>query len=194
MDKNFKKEKGNFTSESLETLRVSRLFRRDFLKDRKFGFTLVEMLVYLSIMTVITLVIVQSLAVVLKSNRGAFADVNIRNAGYSAMEGMLREIYSSETIDQTSGGVLQMKQSAGTKVVKFATSSSLALNFYEGVSSPTLVGPITSKGIVVKNLTFTQINTGKSLAVRIQMKLETTVNNITKDEWFYGTGILRGSY
>ncbi len=163
-------------------------------KQKNTGFTLVEMLVYLALMTVITLAVVQSVVVVLKSNRNSFAEINIRNSGYSAMEGMLREIHLSESIDQVSGGVLQMKQNTGTKIVKFATSSSSVLNFYEGIGTPTLVGPLTSKGVLVKSLIFTQINTGKSFAVRIQMKLETTINNQTKSEWFYGTAILRGSY
>ena len=158
------------------------------------GFTLVEMTVYVAMMAVITLIITQALMIVLKSNRSSFAEINIRNAGYSAMEGMLREINSSESIDQTSGGVLQMKQDSGANIVKFATSSNLALNFYEGSSTPTLIGPLTQKDILVKNLIFTKINTGKSLAVRIQMELETSVNGITKNEWFYSTAILRGSY
>jgi len=158
----------------------------------KAGFTLVEMLIYVALMTVITLIIVQSLIVVLKSNRGSFAEVNLRNSGYSAMEGMIREIYSSDSIATTSAGILQMGQ--GTNIVKFATSSSLVLNFYEGTGTPVLVGPLTSKGISVKSLIFTKINTGKSLAVRIQMKLETVVNAQTKSEWFYSTAILRGSY
>ncbi len=162
------------------------------------GFTMVEMLVYLALMTIITLTVVQSLIVVLKSNRTSFAEVNLRNAGYSAMEGILREIYSSESIDlpTNSGSLLQMVQNNSATVVRFSTSSTGVLNLYEGSSSSTAVfiGPLTSKGITVKSLTFTKTNTGKSLAIRIQMRLETTVNGITKSEWFYGTGILRGSY
>lgn len=157
------------------------------------GFTLVEMILYLALMSIIALIIVQSLVAVLKSNRGAFADINLRNAGYSAMEGMLREIYSSDNIT-TSGSSLQMTQ--GTNIVLFATSTQASTTLYysEGVGAPVTVGPLTSKGVAVKSLTFTKINTGKSLAVRIQMKLETTVNGVTRSEWFYGTGILRGSY
>lgn len=160
-----------------------------------FGFTLVEMLIYIALMTLITLVMVQSFILVLKANRTSITEVNIRNSGYSAMEGMLREIYASDGIYTTSAGVLQMTQSGGTNNVKFATSSSNILNFYEGASNPpTLVGPLTSKDIVVKSLIFTPIYTGKSSAVRIQMQLSTTVNGITKTEWFYSTAILRGSY
>jgi type II secretory pathway component PulJ len=162
------------------------------------GFTLVEMMIYVFLMTIITVVITQSLIIVLKSNRTSIAEVNIRNSGYSAMEGMIREIHSSDSIDQASGGVLQMKQNGGTNIVKFATSSlasaSTTLFFYEGASNPPAVGPLTSKGIIVKSLIFNQINTGKSLAVRIQIQLSTTVNGITKNEWFYSTAILRGSY
>ena len=161
-------------------------------KNNIVGFTLIEMLIYVALMTIITIVIVQALIVVLKSNKGSFAEVNIRNSGYTAMEAMLREIYTSENIVTTSGGVLQMNQ--GANIVKFATSSSLVLNFYEGVGTSILIGPLTSKGVSVKSLIFTPINTGKSLAVRIQMQLESTANDQIKIEWFYGTAILRGSY
>jgi prepilin-type N-terminal cleavage/methylation domain-containing protein len=167
----------------------------NFFKNNKTkGFTLVEMIIYLAIMTVLTLVITQSLVVVLKSNRDSFAEISLRNAGYSAMEEMLREIHLSESIDQASGGILQMEQNAGANIVKFSTSSNSVLNLYEGQGTTVLVGPLISKDVLVKNLIFTPINTGKSLAVRIQIQLETAVEGKARDEWFYSTGILRGSY
>lgn len=158
------------------------------------AFTLIEMMIYISLMTIISLIMVEALMIVLKSNKSSFTEINIRNSGYGAMEGMLREIYSSESIDEISDGVLQMKQNSGANIVRFATSSASALNFYEGSGTPILLGPLTSKDVLVKNLIFTKIDTGKSLAVRIQMELEAEVNGITKNEWFYSTGILRGSY
>ncbi len=163
-------------------------------KNKKTGFTLIEMLMYVALMTIIILVIVQSITVVLKSNRSSFADINIRNSGYTAMEGILREIRSSETVEQASMGILEMKQDNLTRVVRFSTSSEGTIDFYEGSDVPNIVGPLTSKGVFVKNLIFTKINTGKSFAVRIEMELETNVNDIYKSEWFYGTAILRGSY
>jgi type II secretory pathway pseudopilin PulG len=179
----------------------------NFLKNKKIisnktktGFTLVEMLVYIALMTTITLVLVQSLVTVLKSNRSSFADINLRNAGYSAMEAMIREIHSSATIDSpsASGNILQMEQgsSSANTVVEFATTSNNVLNFYQGpnLSAISLIGPLTAKSITIKNLTFTKINTGNSLAIKIQMQLSTTVNGITKSETFYDTAILRGSY
>lgn len=160
----------------------------------KKGFTLVEMLVYVALMTSISLIVVQSVVVVLKSNRTSFAEANLRNAGYSAMEAMIGEIRLSETIDQASDGILQMRQDNGGNIVRFATSSDMTLNFYEGSVSPSLIGPITTKNVQVKQLIFDQINSGKSLAVKIKMQLETVVDDQIKTEWFYSTVVLRGSY
>jgi competence protein ComGC len=181
----------------LKKIKNLRQINKTMLLNRRYsvsGFTLIEMLIYIALMTLIITVVTQTLIVVLKSNRSSFIEINIRNSGYSAMEGMLREIYLSESIDQASMGVLEMKESDGANIVRFATSSDSALNFYEGAITPTLVGPLTSKGVFVKNLIFTPINTGKSLAIRIQMELKASVNGITKDEWFYSTAVLRGSY
>jgi len=152
------------------------------------GFTLVEMMIYVALMTIITLVVVQSLMVVLKSNRISFAEVNLRNSGYSAMEALIREINSSDSITAASG-ILVMSQE--TNIVTFSTSSSGVLNFTDINGN---VGPLTSKNIIVKSLAFTKINTGRSEAVRIQMTLQTTVGGIVKSEDFQTTAILRGSY
>jgi len=161
------------------------------------GFTLVEMMIYLALMTVIAVVIVQSIVVVLKSNRSGFAESNLRNAAYSAFEGMVREIHASDSIIIASSGLLQLNQSNPTvNVVQFSTSSDARLNLSDGGSTSTLsyLGPLISKDVVVKSLIFTPINTGKSQAIRIQMNLTTTVDGQTKSEWFYDTAILKGSY
>jgi len=161
------------------------------------GFTLVEMMIYLALMTVIAVVIVQSIVVVLKSNRKGFAESNLRNAAYSAFERMVREIHASDSIIIASSSLLQLNQSNPTvNFVQFSTSGDGRLNLSEGGSISTLLylGPLISKDVVVKSLIFTPINTGKSQAIRIQMNLTTTVDGQTKSEWFYDTAILKGSY
>jgi len=168
------------------------------------GFTLVEMIIYLAIMTVITVALVRSLVVVFASNRASFADSNIRNSAYSAMENMVREIRGSQSIDTVNSvlypsqsGVLQLNQvdaSGNPYIVKFATTSSLALGMSKGSTTPAFVGPITANGTKVLNLIFTPINTGRSQAVRIQMNLSASANGLTKTQWFYDTAVLRDSY
>src|ERR1035437_162291 len=81
------------------------------------AFTLVEMIIYIGIMSIITIALTQSLVLVFKSNRVSFADANIRNSAYSAMEAMIREIRSSQSVDMASSvlypsstGILQLNQ------------------------------------------------------------------------------------
>lgn len=174
-------------------------------KEKKHsGFTLVEMIMYIGIMTIITIALTQSLVIVFKSNRLSFVDANIRNSAYGAMEAMIREIRSSQSVDTvtsvlypSTNGVLQLNQidSLGNPfIVKFATSSTGALNISQGSTTPTLLGPITSGGTRVTSLIFNKIDTGHSQAVRIQMQVAATVDGKTRSEWFYSTVILRGSY
>jgi len=172
------------------------MLKKNILKSNTKGFTLVEMMIYLSLMTIIAIVIVHTLVVVLKSNRNSFTENIIRNAGYGAMEAMNRGIHGSDNILVISSGMLQMSQINPTKIVQFSTSSEGRLNLYEGLVSNnlSLLGPLTSKDVVVKSLIFKPISTLKSKAVRIEMNLTTTVDNQTKSEWFYNTVILRGSY
>ena len=66
------------------------MLKKNILKSNTKGFTLVEMMIYLSLMTIIAIVIVHTLVVVLKSNRNSFTENIIRNAGYGAMEAMNR--------------------------------------------------------------------------------------------------------
>lgn len=172
-------------------------------KDNR-GFTLVEMIIYLAIMTVITLALVQSLVVVFNSNSTSFADSNLRNSAYSAMEYMIREIRGAQSIDMvnsvlypSSSGILQLNLVDGSGnpyVVKFSTSSASALNFSQGSTTASFVGPVTLNGTKVTSLIFTPINTGNSQAVRIQMNLSASANGMTKTNWFYDTVILRDSY
>lgn len=158
------------------------------------GFSLVEMLIYLGIMTVITIILVESFLVVLKSNSASFVDMNLRNSGYSAMEAMTREIRASEDISQISANILELKQNNNTNLVKFSTTSEGTLIMSEGFPVPSVIGPLTIKGTKVLDIVFKRIDTTNSKAVRISLNLSSSAKDQTKNEWFYTTVILRGSY
>jgi len=177
---------------------------RYFFKKNNTGFTLVEMLIYLAIMVVVAVALIQSYIVVFKSNRSSFAENNLRNAGYGAMEAMEDQIRLSQSVDvahstlyPSSAGVLQLNQvdaSGNGYIVKFATSTTQTLSESAGSTTPALLGPITTNGATVLFLRFSPINTGNSQAVRIELELSATANGVTKNEWFYDTAVLRGSY
>jgi hypothetical protein len=171
------------------------LFKKNNSKRKKakllMGFSLVEMLVYLGTMVVITITLVQSFIVVLKSNRVSFADSVLRNSGYLIMENVIREIRSSKDIGQCSSGVIQLIQD--NNIVSFSIINNL-LKLSEG--SPTLIdkGFLNSKGTEVTSISCDSINTTKSKAIKIKLILKTKIGGQEKSESFYSTVILRGSY
>jgi len=168
------------------------------------GFSLIEMIVYIAIMTIIVTTFIQSFVVILKSNKNAFADMNIRNSGYGAMQTMIGEIRKGSTLDIAdsnfaSGTALinEVDASSTLTVVKFSVdSTSKVLNFYSGATSTalSLIGPLTSNDTQVSQLIFTPINTGSTTALRIQLNMQTTIDNRLRSEWFYSTVVLRRSY
>ena len=167
------------------------VFQRNDNTKKNRGFSLVEMLVYLGIMVVITVTLVQSFIVVLKSNRVSFADSVLRSSGYLIMENIIREVRSSKDIGQCSPGVIQLIQD--NNIVSFSIINNL-LKLSEG--NPTLVdkGFLNSKGTEVVLLSCNQINTGKSKAIKIKLILNTEIGGQAKNELFYSTVVLRGSY
>ncbi|MFA6797379.1 MAG: type II secretion system protein [Candidatus Paceibacterota bacterium] len=160
---------------------------------KKGGFTLIEMLVYLSIMVIVTITLVQSFIVILKSNKISFTNSVLRNSGYSIMENIIREVRSSKTINQCGSGILELTQS-DNNIVKFYKNSDGLLLLSEG--SPTLInkGFLNNKGSRISELSCNSIDTGKSKALKIKLVLETEIGGQSKSENFYSTIILRGSY
>ena len=161
--------------------------------NKQYGFTLVEMLVYLGIMTVITITLVQSFIVVLKSNRVSFADSVLRNSGYSVMENITREIRSSKDINTCGSGILQLVKSDNS-IVNFSVNSDGLLLLSEG--NPTLVdkGFLNSKETKIFKMSCIQINNFISKALKIELNLGTEIGGQMKKESFYSTIILRSSY
>jgi len=106
------------------------------------------------------------------------------------MEAMLREVQVSESVEQYSGNILSMTQENGSTIATFSISPDGTLLLSKNSSA----GPVTLKGVRVSDLIFNKIETGKSIALKIQLELEIDINNTTKHEWFYGTAILRNSY
>jgi len=173
-----------------------------FSKKNKKGFALVEMMVYLAIMTVVTIAMVNVVIVVIKSNKESFIDNNIKNSALSGLERIVRETRSASNIDygqsvfNNSNGVLVLNstdQSGNPEVIKFYINSQILKVDVSG-ASPSTGGILTLKGTRVTSLIFKPINTSNSKAVKIEMVIESGEPSSVKTENFYSTVILRGSY
>lgn len=165
----------------------------------KGGYLLVEMLFYILILTMLLLVIVNILVVLVSSERSIKTSRNIENAAAVSMERMTREIRNATSIDVAnstfggSPGVLTLNtidSSGNPESIKFYLSSSVVSLDQYGV----YIGPLFPSSVTATSLIFREIDSGKSIAVKIEMTLTAGNGSYAKTASFYSTAILRGSY
>jgi len=158
------------------------------------GFALVEMLVYIALLTIIStssIALLFSLDDMFAENR---ANQLVTRGGTIAMERMLYDIRSADIVDtfnstlQSTPGVLTLTR--GTTTTEFSKVNG-AVNVE--VNNVT-VGPLTNSSVSVDELRFFMYSNLVTEAVRIKLTLSVTVGETTVTETFYGGTVLRGSY
>lgn len=175
------------------------IFLTNMKNTRKNGYSLMEMLIYLAIFTMLSILVINSLITVMTSFSTTRTNRDLLESGSTAIERISREIRQAKTVDTTnstlgsSPGVLQLNSTDGSGnalLVKFMVSSG-ALNMYTG---GTLKDNLLGQNITVNNLVFRRISTTNGEAVKIELTLQDNSSKTTKTANFYDTIILRGGY
>lgn len=159
---------------------------------KKQGFTLIEMLIYIAVLTLATsaaVVTLISLRTVLERNR---VERQLTDAATSILERFVREVRGAKGVG-ISGGLLQLNQTPTT--TSFYLSGS-------DVKVRTQVGgsvlsdyPLDPPSVVVSNLSFTEYTgTSTSSAVRVSFTLSVTGSRASTTKMFGTTAVARGSY
>jgi len=157
------------------------------------GFALAEMIIYIAIMSVISVVIVSVVLTVLKSNTQSYTYNNIKNSAISVLEKIDRETKQAYNINSAQDGllVLDSKKTDGSdRQIRIYLDTGILKVDEDDV----YIGPLTISGTIVSSITFQKIDTGNSQAVKIEMTIEGREDTFIKSETFYSTIILRGSY
>ena len=165
------------------------------------GVSLVEIIIYLAIFTVISILVINSFITTLSSFSTIRTNHELLNSGSIAMERISREIRQAKSIDlvnsQTNGGeVLQLNStdnSGNNMVIKFIKEGN-NLNIYK---NGTIVGNLLVQNVIVTSISFDRISTtseAKSEGVKIKIVLQDTRSKLNKTANFYNTVILRGGY
>ena len=162
----------------------------------KSGYSLVEMLIYVAILTIVSILVVNTILSFTRSYRDLEALRVVEHSGIDSMERMTRDIRAATGVDignsvfNTSPGVLT--------IVTTANSVSTTTKFYldNGVLkvdiNGTLSGPLTLTSASITNLTFRRLVSGISEAVKIDMTIQATVGNTTKVRTYHSTIMLTG--
>ena len=162
------------------------------------GFSLIETLVYIAVLSLVSTLFVNTLLAMNRSYAVLETVMMLDRAATAGMERMTREIRAATDVDTlqstlgVSPGVLTVNQIDETGAVSRAAFSILNEVLHisrDGVDQGSLLPP----RIAAESLIFRLIDSGKSKAVKIEMRL-LSVAGRTRSESYYTTVILRGSY
>jgi len=169
-------------------------------KREKFrGVSLIETIVYISILIMIVSVIVGALSFTTRSYRRIQSAEIIESTAVISLDRMNREIRDASGIDttqsvfNTSPGILMLNTTDENDVattVKFFVAEGVIRVVEGGVD----IGPISRNMARVTTLLFQSITNSQSKAIKIKMTVEVGQGESYLSKSFYSTVVLRGSY
>lgn len=168
--------------------------KRNF-KNDIFGYSIIEIIVYLAIFAVMSVLVINSFITVLSSFNVTSFNRKLLESGTVSMERMTREIRQAESIDASStSNSLVLQVSSGYMCFKRTDDGNL--NFSTGSTTSCTIsqGDLLDDDVSLTSIAFRKITTTESQAVKIEMVLEYNEGTTTRSENFYNTTLLRGAY
>lgn len=154
----------------------------------KKGFTLIEMLIYIALLAIISVLIINSMLFLVPSYNSLKVTRDINNAAVSTLERITREVKSASGVDVVNS-VFDVQE--GKLVLNDGTSIYLSggrVYIQEGSGDP---NPLTRKEVTVTDLTLEHFIGTESEAVQVRMTVEGSRRNITKTGNFHTAATLR---
>lgn len=150
-----------------------------------------ELLIYITILSTMTVLVVNVLLITARSYNGLKISRNINNSAITALERMTRDIKSAsdvvavQSIFDVHPGRLTVQSSATT--TEFYLSSGVLRVKENDVD----IGPLTHQVSSIDSLIFKLFDNGTTKGVRIEMTMSVEYKNITKTKKFYSFVVLR---
>jgi len=158
----------------------------------KRGYSLIELLFYISIFFIITIAMINSFITMSKAFKQTSIQADFVQSS-SIMERISREVRQAYVIFSISGSDLKLNtrdELDNPKTIRFVLSGYNIQLFENDV----LVGNLNTPNIEVTALSFTEITTTVGKAVKINFSVRSTRDDIGRMEDFYNTVVLRGNY
>lgn len=165
-----------------------------FFKKRNTGYSIIEILFYISILGILSLVVIDSLIVMTNAFRETTINRDIMQAG-NIMERMTRDIRNSQSILSINQGGNNLKiNTLGTAQVYQPVDFKLAGRDIQLYENDVFIGNLNSPDISIVALTFDPMLATQTGNVKISMTVQSNHYGSTRTETFYDTVILRGGY
>jgi Tfp pilus assembly protein FimT len=162
-------------------------------KTKKYaGYTTLELLFYIGIFVVMSLLVVNAMITMAKSFRETSVQAELLQGG-TIMERISRDVRQANGINTITASTLKLdtKDNVGAgKTIEFRLVGT-DIQFLE---DDVLTGNLNAPNILVTGLVFTQINTAASTGVKVQVSMSSVNDSQARVQDFYDTVILRGSY
>ena len=164
-------------------------------KNQK-GFSLVEMLVYISILTLLLALVVSIIISLTSSQRSIKSQRSIDNSAIVGLERIVREIRlasqvnTSASIFDSSPGVLVLEGDdvdGNPRTVEFYISDGQVILRENGID----IGPVTQPEAVVTTLIFRLSTDPNSVGIRTELALESGTSTHYRSNNFYTFAVLR---
>lgn len=162
------------------------------LRKKNSGFSLIEMLFYISLFAIVSLILVKATLTMISAFRDTqvTADINQTNQVLERMAREIRQANSVNTISSTSLKLNSEDSSGNPRTITF-TQNGTNLELRE---NDVLTGNLNPTNLAVTSLSFTQITTAHSAAIRVLMTVKSNRYGSTRTEDFNDTLVMRGSY
>lgn len=157
------------------------------------GTTVLEVIFYIAIFAMLSLVIVESSIILTRSFRTTKVNLELSSAG-AIMERMVREIRQSQNITTISSNSLKLDNGDPSQAITSSIQFSLINGHVVLYENDIIVGSLNPSNITVNDLQFTEINTDVGTAVKIYMQVSSNHFNSVKTVDYYDTVVLRGDY
>jgi len=163
------------------------------------GFSLVELLIYIALLSIILIVVVNTMLAMTRSYGAVASSRDIETSAIVAMDRLVREIreaddlIGTQSVFGTHPGKLVIKSTAEDNTVK-TTEFSLNAGRLRVKENNMDTGPLTVSNVTVSRLVFSPIISGVSKAVKIEMEMQSGAGQALRSAKLYNTVVLRGSY
>ena len=156
-------------------------------KNATAGYSLLELLIYIALFAMISVLLVHSLVVLMRTYASAQGFRKLQNNGELIIERITREVRAAESI---SGGTFGSHPGTVTLMnagnsVAFAVSNGAATITQGGVTET-----LSTSEVAVTSMIFRRITTPVGEGVKVELTL-TTVGGVVRAGSFYSTVLLR---
>jgi len=175
---------------------MNKNFKRTIINSAKNnkGISMIELLFYIAIFSVLFLVVINSMIFMTRSFRETVVNTDLTQST-SVMERISREIKNATSINTLSATSLKLNTidaiSQDVSTITF-TLNGTNIEMYDGNNA--LIGNLNSPNVAITALSFVQITTTEGTAVKIFMTVKSNHYNSVRTENFYDTVVLRGDY